>query len=599
MSPQERGLTRTETNALQMRARRGGLPMGKLEEFDKAGDYQANQMLKRWLDNDPERAELYEEMARARRTTLRFRSQAFEGEESAGIPTDAYLVTDPLDIEVALQKLSVRPYAALGGGRFMLAMDPGPEHDRQRAYGLSLLGFTQDQVDTCASHAFRRASTLALKSSRFDLASLAEQVAARFVALLYGFPDAAHGVLTLTMQRLYTELCFQILGRHFSGEPLPPRPQPSPGESLREWIIDLLLDRSGRHIGRPPGLGNAECGVPVLARMRADRGGYDDEDLAVIVQGLITGTIGNVQAAVCISISEFFTRLVSGRPLLFEAQRAARAKDDITLGGMVMNALVRNPPAGFLPRQSDGKSLRYRSGAASELIPQGREIVLGMGAAGHRHLVFGGPESCPAFPHQCVGQRVVYRLLVQTVRRVLLLPGLAQVIEPPAARPTALAKRMGMICTSYPLQWDRTRRLIQQPLAVIMNVKSPIAENAAKLGRIIAAGAPAIEEALDRSKHVHFAFFQLLNDGRQLALYTVYDGDFDAYIEHFALRVELFDKLFECIEDAPPTPVRDYPKEFVETIRRYNRAPLGSYFFSAYGTTTVANVRQAFPPVNP
>jgi hypothetical protein len=571
------------------------MPMGKLEAFDRAGGYQANQMLKRWLDDDVDRAALYQEMADAGRTTLRFSSLAYEGQEGRDTPTDAYLVTGGSDIEIALQRLSVRPYAALGGGRFMLAMDPGPEHDRQRTYGLRLLGFTESQIDQCGLHAFRRASTLALKSPRFDLAGLAEQVAARFVALLYGFPDGAHGVLTLTMQRLYTELCFQILGRHFSVESLPPRPQPAPGESLREWIIDLLLDRSGRHIGRPPGLSDDECGVPILARMRADRGDYDDEDLAVIVQGLITGTIGNVQAAVCIAISEFFTRRINGRPLLLDAQRAARAQDDRTLGGMVMNSLVRNPPAGFLPRQSDGKSLHFQSHGTSRPIPEGRDIVLGMGAAGRGYLVFGGPESCPAFPHQCVGQRIVYRLLVQTVRRVLLLPGLAQVIEPPADQPTALAKRMGMICTSYPLQQDRSRRLIQQPLAVIMNVKAPVAENAEKLRRIIGAGAPAIEESLDRSRHVHFAFFQLISNGGQLALYTVYDGDFDAYIEHFALRVELFDKLFEYIEDAPPTPVRDHPKEFVETIRKYNKAPFGGYFYSAYPTTTAVQVKQAIP----
>lgn len=568
--------------------------MSKLDELDEASDEVANQLLLRCLGDDGERALLYREMATTGRTTLQFRSFAYEADSDPGVATDAYLVTAPQDIEYALQHLSVKPYAALGGGQFMLAMDQGPAHRRQRAYADSLLDFSREERAACARHAFRRASTLALKLPRFDLAALAEQVAARYVALLFGFPDEAHGVLYLTIQRLYLELCFQILGRHFTVEQLPPRQEVAPGESLRDWIIDLIEDHNGRHIRRPQGVEG--CGEPILARMRRDGGGYDREELSIIVHGLITGAIGNVQASVSIALSEFFNRRVDGRPLLIEAQRAAVDGDDGVLGGLVMNALTRNPPAAFLPRRSDGRSLRLPDGqGGSTLIPEGRDLVLGLGAAERRDLVFGGDCGDAAYVHQCVGQHIAYPLIVYTVKRLLLLPGLAQMVEPPNVEATALSKRMGMICTRYPLQFNRGRRLLQQPLAVVMDVKAPVAEHAEKLGRIIAAGAPAIEEALRASTHVHFAFFQLLLGGRQLALYTVYDGDFDAYIEHFALRVELFDKLFEHLEDAPPTPVRDHPKEFVDTIRRHDRAPVGGYFYSAYSRTSVAQIVRAFP----
>jgi hypothetical protein len=71
----------------------------------------------------------------------------------------------------------------------------------------------------------------------------------------------------------------------------------------------------------------------------------------------------------------------------------------------------------------------------------------------------------------------------------------------------------------------------------------------------------------------------------------VYDGDFDAYILHFAEHAgELFDQLFDCIEGASPLPVAEHPYEFVETIRRFNRTPVGRYFYCAYPTQKVPEI---------
>ena len=78
-----------------------------------------------------------------------------------------------------------------------------------------------------------------------------------------------------------------------------------------------------------------------------------------------------------------------------------------------------------------------------------------------------------------------------------------------------------------------------------------------------------------------------------LALSTVFDGDFDAYVEHFASKVPLFDEQFKYLEDAPPTPIAEHPKEFVEVIRRNDRTPLAGYFFSAYPTVSVAEIKNS------
>jgi len=74
---------------------------------------------------------------------------------------------------------------------------------------------------------------------------------------------------------------------------------------------------------------------------------------------------------------------------------------------------------------------------------------------------------------------------------------------------------------------------------------------------------------------------------------TVYDGDIDAYVEHFATDVSLFDEQLQYLKDAPPTPTRSFPKQFVQWIKDHNHAPLGDFFYSAYPGLTVSDVVNA------
>jgi hypothetical protein len=173
---------------------------------------------------------------------------------------------------------------------------------------------------------------------------------------------------------------------------------------------------------------------------------------------------------------------------------------------------------------------------------------------------------------------------------VLRLPGLARVIDADDGEPTRVKKQWGSLCESYPLQYRRDRFIRQEQLYVVLPIKPPVKENAAKLELLTKGGAHVIEQALHKSRHVHFAWFNLVENGTHLAMSTVFDGDFDAYVEHFALEVPMFDEQFELLDVGQPTPIRSHPKEFVETIRKYRRMPLGGYFYSAYPKTCVSDI---------
>jgi len=108
---------------------------------------------------------------------------------------------------------------------------------------------------------------------------------------------------------------------------------------------------------------------------------------------------------------------------------------------------------------------------------------------------------------------------------------------------------------------------------------------------VIRSGAPRIECVLREARHVHFAWFEIVEADTVLVLHTVYDGPIGAYLDQFALRAgDLFDALFQFIEDPPPMPVRKFPNEFVAHLQRYNRQPAMGYFFSAYPNAEVARI---------
>jgi hypothetical protein len=186
-------------------------------------------------------------------------------------------------------------------------------------------------------------------------------------------------------------------------------------------------------------------------------------------------------------------------------------------------------------------------------------------------------------------------LIAYIVRQVLLLPGLAQSLDPETGEPIGLEKLWGIMCQRYPMEYKRTDLLTQSPLIVIMKVKTPVSEHAEALKKVVKYGAPRIEKKLREAKHVHFAQFLFIENDTKLVLFTIYDRDFDSYIEHFALEIgPLFDRIFQHIQDAPPMPVDKYPKEFVDTIWHHNARPAADYFFSAYPLVDVSMITQEF-----
>lgn len=524
--------------------------------------------------------------------------------------TDRKLITRVLSDDG--KEYSNRMYAELGGGSFMLALDP----KHAMAHAVQIEAFrtcfphqTAQLVDL--SHKACQAAAISdLRAADFDLASFAEQSALRFCQKLMGYAFKDYRLLSDALPASYQALVYQVLGRHFVTDPVViPQGKAAMGRLLTRtsalidaYAYDDEVELKGCKDREVP-----DGFTPVLKRLGELRSDLNGEQRAVIAVGAAIGTVGNVQAAACIAIKGLFenqterdrVRLPGPDPdgLWAKARSLARAEDPSRPTKkleewklLIQDLLRKNPPIPFLPRLK----VNPQGVASSDHGVLEGEVLLALGggtfdgSGEDDPLIWGLPREGQ---HWCAGQALAWPLIAEIVRQVMALPGLAQKLDAEDATVIGLKQRWGFACKSYPLTHRREERIMQSSLNVAMRLKAPIRDNADRVREVIRSGAPRIEQALRESRHVHFAWFELIESDSVLVLHTVYDGSFSAYIQDFALKVgDLFDLLFECIENPPPSPVDKFPNDFVALIQRYNRTPTMGYFFSAYPGSDVARI---------
>jgi hypothetical protein len=585
------------------------------------GPDRRNRALLECLAHDDSRAELFERLNGWRLTwAFRFPSRVPVHAECDCVdlnlplrpPAVGYvpvtLVTQRSKIDAILvnrnNEYSSRVYAELGGGSFMLALDPSSAkelHEGQRAAFHECFPKDAGRLQAVAYAATQAAAVMAFRAPNFDLADFGEQAALRCCQMLMGYSIKDYPLLEATMRAAYKALVYQVFERHFVTDPtLIPQAKIRMGLLLARTaqLIDAYAANAGKPANKMYDVDELKgcqdpampVGVPpVLRRLGEIESVLNGEQRAIVALGAAIGTVGNIQAAVCIVVKALFANRVamadaqrlaadwrSGQPT--DPARIAQWKD---LLGPVLRA---NPPIPYLPR------IRVdRQGNKIEEVL----LALGGGTAntgrqGDDPLVWGFPTGAK---HDCLGQALAWPVIIEIVRQVVALPGLAQARDPVNAKVKGLKKRHGFACESYPLTHRRDRWRAQMSLNVAMRIKAPIKDNVDSVRLAIAASAPRIEIVLRASRHVHFAWFEVIESDSVLVLHTVYDGPFDAYLQHFALQAgDLFDVLFEYIEDPPPMPVHQFPNEFVAYLLRYNRPPAMGYFFSAYPRSEVARI---------
>lgn len=675
--------------------------MPTIAEFKKEvknGKAVASRLLFAWLSDDQSREQLYADMI-AHKEVLPFESRALvddhvpPGNNAQGLDDDrpksyhqtAYLVVHPDHVEEAYKnsknnplQWSHTPYNALGG-TFMLALDkaldntrsadPFRSPDEQRSYCYRLLEQLKPSFDAVATVAFRAGAMLPLKQRHFDLADLAETVAVNYVARLFGFRQADIGMLKAAAQKIGNGLMHVNVGQHFLTDaaalPLAKQAlatvtqraadlidlydQPVGKDQKDQWedLEEELKNLQDYWFERPKGAQKEQAlqaFKPLMQLMAKDCSGFSTTEKAIMVTGLVSGTITNLRAAVCIAIDQFFRLPIAdlatirtaasnayqeSRDALWNTKQSPPGPSEL-FRAYVEEALRVNPPPPFVPRRA-AKDIVLTTGG--QKISKNSLMVIAVGggswgttqhtaaqttachfsrfdmgakasvsevpmternknspAACPFSKAFGGPPETldpvskrAEYLHSCIGKDMAMYSIAYTVRQILMLPGLTQSLDDKTGVAKGLTKRAGFICEAYPLEYEREKLLRQSPLQTVLQVKNPVPEHAAALRQVLQFGAPFIEKVIRDARHVHFASFLFLDNDSKLVLFTAYDGDFDAYIGHFAHEFgPLFDRFFSHIENGPPSPIAEHAFEFVQFLRRFQQPAVGGLFFSAY-----------------
>lgn len=550
---------------------------------------------------------------------------------------DVYLLSNPDHVRLALtdtKKFSNRPYAALGGASFLLGLDPGPGdkgidwHAKQKALVINALAlYPAMQLRDLARKAVEQAALTSLARPQFDMAEFAEQAALRYAGVLFGYGFQDHTLLQEASRATYRALQYLAIGQHFVTEPgTLPAAQQALG-SLVARTSQLMedytrLERSERRYGPkdrrtwPTGvqpwseLELSALGEPILKRLPEIKDPPENgqtlsgRDRAIVAATLIAGTLGNIQTAVCLVLQFLLTDEASGERERKRIEAIKNDKDPLATLREIEEAVAplmdRFPPVPVLPRRT-----RRDVTIGGVDIPEDTDCLLLMEAphddahpngAGRCPHIWGGVDGDPSAAHACLGRDFSLPLIAALVHRTLHLPQLRVALDPLNGETLKVTRLWGFACTSYALRYDQEEHK-QQNLIIRMRVKPPISENAMRLRQLIAAGVPRIEHVLTSFQHLHFAWFEFTDDDRELVLRTVYDGQFEAYVQYFALYAgDLFDGLFEYLEGAPPRPVAEHPQEFVETLRAINGSPLGGYLYSAYPNVAADQIRGRMEP---
>lgn len=329
------------------------------------------------------------------------------------------------------------------------------------------------------------------------------------------------------------------------------------------------------------------------------------------IAGSIAGIIGNFIASSSIAIRTIIEQDKVGH---FKVSEKTPDTED-KCHRLIMEALRLEPPAPFLPRQTckDAAGHPVKLSVTPEIIlDEGIDVLLPLGSLTRAatssdnpeqfnedrdrsdlvraySYIFGQIEPKDESSHRCIGDYMALGFINTLLGNVLSLHNIA--IKEQDSSDQALQKKWGFVCEKLQLVHKHEEGLKQQPLNVVMKIKTPIATHAEILKKVVSYGAPVVEHLLETSNVVHFARFVILNNDTELALFTTYDGGFDEYLEYFAEQAgPLFDMIFQHIQDAPPMPVRDNVQAFTTHIKRFDVPSLSGYFYSAYPTASVAEI---------
>ena len=110
---------------------------------------------------------------------------------------------------------------------------------------------------------------------------------------------------------------------------------------------------------------------------------------------------------------------------------------------------------------------------------------------------------------------------------------------------------------------------VQKPLTLLIKINDIDKDNFKKFRGKLQAADEKFQDVFKNTNIVHFARFVLLDGhgGKELGIFTVYDGELEKYIEDFVeLGHQLIEGILEYAKYPPPRPIIEHRLDFVAWV---------------------------------
>jgi len=309
-------------------------------------------------------------------------------------------------------------------GPFMLARDGAVENWRDKSVMRTLLRW--DDLPTIrataaevASAALRAATQPA--SGEFDVvATVARLVPLKIVQRCFGFlgPDDA------TMLA-WSHVTQADMFHNLTNDPAILQTNIASGQAMQAWVAQFVDAR------QPWAAATGDDTVSRLLRLTAaGLSGLDRQGVISNVCGLLVGAIETASQAI-VNATE---QILLNPPQASLAVQAAQKGDNATFEAIVWEAPRFNPMTTFVLRVAAQPAVIAPSADHQAAVPAGRVIAAGIGSAMFDPAVFPAPDDFQTRPrdlylhvgfgaHICLGQYVAYEIIPETIRHILMVPG--------------------------------------------------------------------------------------------------------------------------------------------------------------------------------
>jgi cytochrome P450 len=316
-----------------------------------------------------------------------------------------------------------RPKMDPSVGPFMLGRDDSELNWRDKSVMSALLRF--DDLPGIRDFAGRTAAAaLAGRADPFsvDIArTVSRLVPLRVIQHCFGFP----GPDDATMLR-WSKAAQADMFHNLPGDPAIHSANVAAGTEMQAWVRGFLAQR------QPWSSLTGDDTVSRLLRLTA--GGLSGLDLQAVVSnvcGLLVGGIETTSQAIINATEQILLR----PDVAARAVAAAVANDTTILDAIVWEALRFNPMTTLIIRVA-GEAATLAPGSDHETpVAAGRTIAVAVGSAMFDAGVFTAPDCFKDRPrdaylhmgfgsHECLGQYVAFAIIPETIRQILMLPGI-------------------------------------------------------------------------------------------------------------------------------------------------------------------------------